>query len=131
MTTITLEIPPEMELQLQQAAKTQGKGVETFVLESVRRHLRRDWLSESETKLLGRINAPIAPEARLQRDALIETSHQRELTEMEQSRLAQLIDDIEQANALRWKCLADLAERRGVTLLEIAKDLEILLPGIS
>ena len=131
MTTITLKIPPEMELQLQQAARTQGKGVETFVLDSVRRHLRRDSLSESETNLLQTINAPIAPEARLQRDALLSTSNQRELTDDERSHLAGLIDEVEQANALRWKCLADLAEYRGVTLPEIANDLEIPLTGIS
>ena len=67
--TITLEITPDMERHLQQAARTQGTDIAAFLLESVRQKMRPDVLPETEARLLQIINAPIAPEARQQRDA--------------------------------------------------------------
>ncbi len=125
--TITLNLPPDMEGQVQQAARTQGKEVAVFLLDSIRQRLRHDVLPESEARLLQIINAPIAPEARQERDALLALQQQRELTDAEQETLTQLIDEVELANAKRWQCLAELAERRGLSLAEITRELEIPL----
>ena len=124
---ITLELPPEMERQLQRAARTQGKDIAAFLLENVQRQLRQDVLPETEANLLLAINAPITTEIRIQRDALLALQKQRELTEAEQETLTQLIDTVEIANAKRWQSLAELAERRGLSLAEIAQELEIPL----
>ena len=125
--TITLDLPPDLEGRLQQAARIQGKDVAALLLDSVRQHLRRDVLPEADASLLQVINAPIAPEARRQRDALL-AQQQRELTDAEHETLIQLVDTIELANAKRWEALAELAERRGLSLAEIAQELEIPLP---
>ena len=123
--TITLNLPPEMEGQVQQAARTQGKEVATFLLDSIRQGLRHDVLPETEARLLQIINAPIAPQERQERDALLALQKQRELTDAEQETLTRLIDEVELANAKRWQCLAELARRRGLSLAEITQELEI------
>ena len=126
--TITLEVPAEMEGPLQKAARTRGTDVATFLLESVRQRLRPDVLSEAETKLLMTINAPLAPEARSERDALLAQQTQRELSNDEQATLANKIDAVEMANAARWQALAELARLRGLSLTEIARELGLPLP---
>ena len=126
--TITLDVPVDLEGRLQNAARTQGTDVATFLLESVRQRLRPDVLPEAEADLLQVINAPVAPELRSKRDALLERQAQRELTEEEQATLADLIDAVEMANATRWQALASLARLRGLSLTEIARDLEFPLP---
>lgn len=124
---ITLNVPSELEGQLQTAARTQGTDVAAFLLESARQRLRPDILTEAEAELLQVINAPLAPEARLKRNALLALQAQRELTEQEQADLAASIDAVEMANAARWQALATLARQRGLSLAEIARDLEIPL----
>jgi hypothetical protein len=126
--TITLDLPPDLEGPLQEVARAQGKDVPTLLLDSARQYLRRDVLPETEASLLQIINAPIAPEARQQRDVLLALQRQRELTKAEQETLSQLIDTVELANAKRWEALAELAERRGLSLAQIAQELEIPLP---
>jgi hypothetical protein len=74
------------------------------------------------------INAPLAPEARFKRDALLAEQAQRQLTEAEQDHLTDWIDAVEMANAQRWQALAALAQLRGLSLAEITRDLEISLP---
>lgn len=125
--TITLNLPPEMEEEVRQAAQTQGKEVPVFLLDSVRRQLRHDVLSESDTDLLEIINSPIAPEARRERDSLLATKGQRDLTEAEKATLTQLINTVELADARRWQSIAELARRRGLSLADIAQELEIPL----
>ena len=125
---ITLDVSPELEGQLQQAARVQGTDVTTYLLDSARLRLRPDVLPEAEASLLQTINAPLAPEARKERDALLAEQAQRELTAEEQAALTDLIDAVEMANAERWQALADLARLRGLSLAEIARDLEIPLP---
>ncbi|GAB4457172.1 MAG: hypothetical protein OHK0029_16470 [Armatimonadaceae bacterium] len=125
---ITLEVPPEVEGELQKIAKAQGKDVSAFLLEAIQRQLRTDILSDTEANLLQKINTPIAPEARQQRDSLLRIQEQRPLTGDEQAELTTLIDAVELANAARWQALADLAHLRGKSLSDIAQDLQIPLP---
>lgn len=70
-----------------------------------------DILPQAEASLLQAINAPLAPEARTERDALLREQAQRQLTEEEQAALAELIDVVEVANAQRWQALAALTQR--------------------
>ncbi len=115
----------ELKEQVQQATRTQDKEVAAFLLDSIRKGLRHDALPESDMRLLQIINAPIAPQERQERDALLTLQKQRELTEAEQETLTRLIDVVELANAKRWQCLAELAQRRGLSLAEITQELEI------
>jgi len=125
---ITLDVSPEMEVQLQQAARVQGTDVTTYLLESARLSLRPDVLPEAEASLLLTINSPLAPEVRFKRDALLAEQAQRQLSKEEQDALTDLIDAVEMANAQRWQALAALARLRGLSLAEITRDLEIPLP---
>ena len=124
---ITLDVSPELEGQLQQAAQSQGIDVTTYLLDSARLRLRPDVLPQAEASLLQAINAPLAPEARTERDALLKEEAQRQLTEEEQAALVNSIDAVEVANAQRWQALAALAHLRKLSLAEIARDLEITL----
>jgi uncharacterized protein (DUF1778 family) len=125
---ITLDVSPELEGQLQQAARVQGTDVTTYLLDSARLRLRPDVLPETEASLLQTINAPLAPESRFKRDALLTEQAQRQLTQEEQDNLTDLIDAVEMANAQRWQALAALARLRGLSLAEITHNLEIPLP---
>jgi hypothetical protein len=125
---ITLDLPPDLEGRLHQVARMQGKDIAALLLDSVRQHLRHDVLPEADASLLQVINAPIAPEARRQRDTLLALQEQRELTDAEREALTNLVDSVELANAKRWEALAELAERRGLSLAEITRELEISLP---
>ena len=125
--TITLELFPDQEARLRRVAKTQGKDLDAFLLQSVQGYLRPDILPENEANLLAEINAPLPAEAKRERDTLLGLQKQRELSEGEQSRLFHLIDLIELAQARRWQCLAELADRRESSLVEIAQELEIPL----
>ena len=124
---ITLNVSPDLEGQLRQAARTQGTDVTTYLLESARLRLRPDVLPEAEASLLQTINAPLAPEARTERNALLKEEAQRQLTEEEQAALVNSIDAVEVANAQRWQALVALACLRKLSLAEIARDLEITL----
>ena len=112
--TITLDLSPELEEQAQKAARAEGKDVAAFLLDSLRLRLRHDVLPESESNLLLEINAPLAPEARQQRDALLAAQQQRKLTSAEQETLTGLIDTVELANAARWQRIAEPAQQRGL-----------------
>ena len=105
---ITLDVSPELEGQLQQAARARGTNVTTYLLDSARLRLRPDVLPEAEASLLQAINAPLAPEARSKRDALLTEQARRELTGKEQETLTDFIDAVEMANADRWQALAAL-----------------------
>ena len=109
--TITLNVSPDLEGQLQQAARTQGTDVTTYLVESAGLRLRTDVLPEAEASLLQTINAPLAPEARVKRDALLAEQAHRQLTEEERDNLADFVDAVEMANARRWQALAALTQR--------------------
>ena len=126
--TIILELTPDMEGQLQRVAQAQGKDVTTLLLDTARRHLRHDVLPKTDAALLKIINAPLVPEVRRKRDALLALQKQSRLSEAEQETLAALIDKVEIANARRWQSIAELAERRGLTLAQITHQLQIPLP---
>ena len=108
---ITLDVSPKLEGQLQQAARSQGIDVTTYLLDGARLRLRPDVLPQAEASLLQAINAPLAPEARTERDALLREQAQRQLTEEEQAALVNSIDTVEVANAQRWQALAALTQR--------------------
>lgn len=123
--TITIDLPTDWEGQLKKAARRQGKDVAVFLTDGIREQLRHDILPESEAALLETINAPLAPEARRLRDSLLVQQKERELTLAEQSLLFQTIDAVEMANARRWKAIAELAGRRGLSLYETMAELGI------
>ncbi len=124
----TIELPADWEAELQEAARRQGKDVMTVLRDGVRQQLRQDILPETDSKLFEIINAPLAPEARQRRDALLAAQAERALSEEERETLAEVVDAVEIANARRWQAIAELAQRRGRRLAEVARELGIPLP---
>jgi hypothetical protein len=122
---VTLDIPTDIFDRLQLAARAQGKDVETYLVDDVRRQFRSDVLSDVETSLLATINRPIDVGLLRKRNRLLSLKEKRELTEEEEVQLRANIDAVEMANAARWQALASLAKLRGMTLTELARDLQI------
>jgi hypothetical protein len=127
--SLILDLPPDLEAELRKAAALQGKDVRQLVQDSIRQQLRRDILPEAESALLQVINEPLAPEVRERRDALLSVQDQRQLTDAERVELTDTIDAVEIANARRWHALAELADRRRLSLADIASELQIPLPA--
>jgi len=126
--TLTIELPAELEAELQKAAHRQGKDIMQVLQDSIRQNLRHDILPQTESELLLTINSPLAPEARQRRDSLIALQQERSLTDAEREALIASVDALVMANAQRWQAIAELAERRGQSLAQIADQLEIPLP---
>ena len=125
--TIMLDLPTELEDHLQSVARVQGKDFNTFLIEGLRQQLRTDILPLSETMLLEAINAPIAPDAKHRRDELLRIRTVQELNDKEENELSQLIDEVELANAHKWRSISMLADLRGKSLRELASELQIPL----
>jgi hypothetical protein len=125
--TVTVEIPPELAEDIEAIARVHGKPVAQFLLDSARLHLRPDVLSREETRLFDIINASLAPEARAERAQLLLEEEQRDLTPAEYDRLIELTDEVEIAGAKRWQAIGELATLRGLSLDEMARQLEIPL----
>ena len=82
-------------------------------------------LSQSETALLQKINQPL-PETVLLRFAALRKQQENEpLTLEAETELVDLINQIETAEAERIQNLAELAQLRGQSLVELMDELEI------
>jgi len=125
--TITLDIPTEWASGLQSLARQHGKDPAAFLLDGIYEQLRRDVLTEPEAVLLAQINAPLPSDAKAVRDGLLQTQAERELTDAERDAFADAMDTMEMANADRWQAIAVLADRRGLSLAEITRELKIPL----
>ena len=125
---LTIELPPDWEANLQRAARRHGKDVQQVVGDGVEQRFRQNVLPESESRLLKIINAHLAPESWRKRDALLALQAQRPLAAPESNALMEATDSVETANALRWQVIAELANRRGRSVAEIAGEFEIPLP---
>jgi hypothetical protein len=99
--SLTVELPADLEAELQQAALRQAKNVQEIVQDSISQQLRQDILPEAESTPLQMINTPFAVDARQRRDVLLLTQTERPLTVAEQSELVEVIDAVELANAWR------------------------------
>jgi hypothetical protein len=120
--TITLELPSDVGLGLQKIAAAEGKDLPTYVVEKIRQQLRTDVLPRDEAALLARINTPLCPKERAQRDALLSLPKR---TQEEENELVRLMDLVEIANAERWQAIGELGQLRGKSIIEMARELEI------
>ena len=82
-------------------------------------------LPEEEAQLLLRINQGIPADFLAQYQLLLQKRDAETLTDSEHSRLIQLSTQIEQIGAQRLEALADLAQLRQVSLLDLMETLGI------
>jgi len=129
--TITIELVPELEKQIKEAAAKAGLSVDAYILESVTQRLpvKRpqkngiSHLSKQESDLLQKINQSLAQIEWLRYRELIKKRQAETLTAAEQQALIALSDQIEQANAKRIGYVAELAAVRKTTLPALIKEL--------
>jgi len=135
--TITIEMAPELEQQLQQAAAQAGLAPEVYIVETLRDHLalpaqQRSHvqpLSATESELLLKINHSLEGIAWARYHALVAKRRAETLTADEQQELIALSDQIEAANAERMTYLAELARLRNVSLAALIRQLGLQPPA--
>jgi hypothetical protein len=130
MATITLELTPELELQLRNEAAKQGLDPNHYIVNALKERLRsvpRDVsrLSKAEADLLQNINLGLPPEMWERYHTLIAKRRAETLTPQEQVTLIEISDQIEQANARRIQYLIELASLRGTSLEAVMQELGI------
>ena len=131
--TITIEINPEIERQLQYAAARAGVAPEAYIVGLLQQNLRRATqrhktdrsLPRQEAELLRKINRSISQIQWERYDQLLAKRRTETLTPEELDELISLSDQIEAANVRRIKYLAELARLRNSTVSALIAELGI------
>lgn len=128
---IVIELAPELETQIRQAAARSGLSPDAYILESVKERLhatpprpldaRR--LSDVEADLLQKINQSLSQIGWMRYRELLVKRQAETLAPSEQTELIALSDQIEEANVQRMTYIAELAQVRKTTLPALMKEL--------
>ncbi len=129
--TITIELEADQEARLRQEAAREGMSVREYVGRLLQRYLAQTTVpgGATESELLRQTGVGLTETEWDEYHRLIEERHAEALSAAGQSRLIELTDDIEQANARRLAALVELAELRGVSLEVLIDTLDIRSPG--
>jgi len=122
--TIILEVAPELENQIKQAAAKVGLSPDAYILESVTQRLQPTQhrpssvkrLSKREATLLQKINQSLSQMEWRRYQELIGKRQTEILTPEEQGELIGLSDYLEEANVKRIEAIAQLAALRKTTV---------------
>ena len=131
--TITIEINPEIERQLQYAAARAGVAPETYIVGLLQQNLRRATqrhkadksLPRQEAELLRKINRSLSQIQWERYDQLLAKRRTETLIPAEIDELISLSDQIEVANVRRVKYLAELARLRNTSVSALISELGI------
>jgi hypothetical protein len=135
--TITIDLAPELERQLRQAAADAGVALDSFIIRSVEAQLgttartaeNGPRLSPGEAELLLKINDLLASFPWERYHELITNRQDESLTANEQVQLAALADQIEAANVHRMALLAELAQLRKISVPALMAELGLRPPS--
>jgi hypothetical protein len=116
--SMTLQLVPELETQVRDAAKRDGIGPNDYVAKVLERHLHKQsvTVSEPEAELLAQINLGLSGQDWRRYYQLREKLEDETLQGDEQPELIRITDRIEIANAKRIEALIKLAALRRTTL---------------
>lgn len=131
--TITIDVSPEIENQLQQAAARAGVAPDVYIVGLLQQNLKqiagRSKTNRSsprqEAELLQKINRSLSQIEWERYDQLLAKRRAEMLTPAERDELIALSDQIEAANVRRIKYLAELARLRNTTLSALIAELGI------
>ena len=138
--TITIEMAPELEEQLQHAAAEAGLAPDVYVVETLRAHLEQpsdpkprrhsqaQRLAPLEANLLIKINHSLDGIAWTRYHTLQAKRRAESLTDGEQQELVALSDQIKMTNAQRMTYLMELARLRNVPLASLMQKLGLKPP---
>lgn len=129
--TITIDMTPELERQLQQAAAQAGLTPDAYIVQTLRERLAQPHqprtssqrLTAAEARLLTQINQSLAGVAWPRYHTLLAKRQAETLAPDEQQELITLTDQIEAANVQRVEYIAELARLRNTTLETVIHDL--------
>ena len=128
---IVVDLAPDLENQIRQAAAKEGLSPDAYILESVTERLhqtqpppsRVKHLSKTEANLLQKINQSLSQIDWMRYRELIAKRQAETLTLEEQSALIAFSDQIEETNVKRIQYLAELAQLRGTTIQALLEEL--------
>jgi hypothetical protein len=125
--SLLIELPPETEAQVREAAEAEGVDVSTFLREAAEAHLRQydPALPLTDSELLARINRGF-PETFWNRyRKLIAKRRAETLARKEQQELIGMSDQLEAWRVERLQYLIKLAQLRQTTVNVLMQDLGI------
>jgi uncharacterized protein (DUF1778 family) len=129
--TLMLELPPELEKGLREAAAKAGSQPTDFVIEAVQERLSKTvgvsspHLSKRESELLLAINQSFSHVNWQRYFELIDKRDAETITSDELSQLIGMTNGIEEANAKRLQYLIELAQLRNVSLEQLMDELDL------
>ena len=136
--SITVELAPDLEQQLRQAAANSGLEPDVYIVEVLRARLQQQQqtsstpqLSATESQLLLRINHSLSGIEWTRYHHLVAKRQSETLSADEQQELIALSDQIEIANANRIDALIELARLRNVSLDVVMGDLGLQPPSYA
>jgi hypothetical protein len=119
--TLTLNITPELEHELQRRAAQAGLAPSAYAERLLQNGLRA--LTRPEAELMQRINQSLSPEAWSRYETLLAQRQAETLTQAAQTELIALSDELEALNAQRLEALTELAKLRGVAVPALMAEL--------
>lgn len=128
---IVIDLAPDLENQIRQAAAQEGLSPDAYILESITERLHQTQpqpsrvkrLSKIEASLLQKINYSLSQIEWMRYRELIAKRQAETLTSEEQTALIAFSDRIEEANVKRIQYLAELAQLRGTTIRTLLEEL--------
>ena len=125
MTTITLNLSPELEHHIRTEASRQGVEPDRYILNALQERLqpRLPTTQPTEADLLQQINIGFSAQTWEQYHALIAKRQAETLTPEEHKQLIQMSDRLEQLNVARIQALIQLATFRNQPLTDLMQTL--------
>lgn len=127
MPTIQVEAEVSEDKLLQAVGQLGSSELEEFVAQvlALQAQRRAPSLPREEVALLLEINQGIPVELQSRYDELVNKRRAEQLTSDEYSELLRLTEEVERRDVQRVERLVELAQRRGVTLNQLMRDLGI------
>lgn len=132
--TITIDLPPNLEAQIQEEAARRGVDAGSYILGAVQERLEREQNGagrkpHSEANLLQQINVGLPPEVWIEYRELIKRRRAGTMTAEEQARAIAISDQLEATSVRRLRALTELAALRGTTVDALMDALGIRAPS--
>lgn len=130
---LTIDIIPDLESQLLDAAAKQGVDPTQYVVNAVRERLlvdRAPHFDAIQSELLQEINDGLSQSDWTHYYGLVEKRRSETISDEELAKLVAMTSDIEARNVQRMERLAKLARLRGTTLSKLMNQLGILPPPV-
>ncbi|MBD2771266.1 hypothetical protein [Iningainema tapete] len=122
--TLEIEITPELEQQLQQAAEKAGVTPDAYIVRLLQQNLKPTHsLPENEVELLQRIDRSLSHIEWQRYSDLLSKRDAQTLTPTEHNELIAVSEQIELANAHRIEALGELSRIRNTSINDLIAEL--------